>query len=845
MEVPLSAPEAAETLAAVGRHIYDIFTALYADDRPLEHGDSFKTSLLIESQRFSLWARNLGLYEYGHSSLDYRFRDAPSVYDYTRQLLDKLEKSLLTIQDGLDYEKLELDKGAKQPSSLLPIGQRADYSGIVPETVPAPYQNQNSDESSDEEESLLSYQNNSISAIELENARLIIDTLYKLSFKIRNPATRLGFSKARTYRQVNEDTGVDLMNAFIPFDLKHVAEIFAHHLQVSPGECENDFLVQRLARANTHRRRQFGQWWNHITKLERSNHAPAQFNPAGPDLQLNPGLSKAKGHPSLPSTATRLEETTISSASIKTTSTYVALSKEDEETDIHIPPLPKNLRAKDEFECPYCRVLCAKRLCNQSAWERHVLRDLRPYVCTYKDCTEADQQYDNIKDWVNHEIKIHRGLERQMDDPSEQSSDAHSESQDPREFLPQTQHPNPLTPNDVWREECPICQETHPSFSHVALHLRKIAVFALPKSAGSDEDSTVGDQGSKHANIDDQDSMSSQSTFESLDKDHLHEDETYSWKEWDARTPGDPAPIEKTHQDAQRFEHALQQVNKFTQKELDVNTFVARLEPDNALLYQGDDSSAVALPIVTGEQLSFYVQIHPLQPNYQAQSARHGTHNFWVPPNIRTGYTRKPCILFRWLCGTMTPISAIDPVGRSLHQTYSAATIFTHNPDTPHLLAVPFDAQKRHAYQNQGGWRPLSFHHVLNGNTQHTYSAVSTVGDHQHIAAPGSPHWMPQLLPSVYDNQAGSPRIQAGLIGSIPLLIALAAFSAPPDVLGDVLPLCLRPGTWRPHLYQYPAGHIAERGMIVTIFFDPMNPQGSNPVLLNRLENGDFGPFYN
>lgn len=402
MEVPLSAPEAAETLAAVGRHIYDIFTALYADDRPLEHGDSFKTSLLIESQRFSLWARNLGLYEYGHSSLDYRFRDAPSVYDYTRQLLDKLEKSLLTsmfsssllvlstriplcnapslhpqkytaddtkVQDGLDYEKLELDKGAKQPSSLLPIGQRADYSGIVPETVPAPYQNQNSDESSDEEESLLSYQNNSISAIELENARLIIDTLYKLSFKIRNPATRLGFSKARTYRQVNEDTGVDLMNAFIPFDLKHVAEIFAHHLQVSPGECENDFLVQRLARANTHRRRQFGQWWNHITKLERSNHAPAQFNPAGPDLQLNPGLSKAKGHPSLPSTATRLEETTISSASIKTTSTYVALSKEDEETDIHIPPLPKNLRAKDEFECPYCRVLCAKRLCNQSAWE--------------------------------------------------------------------------------------------------------------------------------------------------------------------------------------------------------------------------------------------------------------------------------------------------------------------------------------------------------------------------------------------------------------------------------------------------------------------------------------------
>ena len=33
--------------------------------------------------------------------------------------------------------------------------------------------------------------------------------------------------------------------------------------------------------------------------------------------------------------------------------------------------------------------------------------------------------------------------------------------------------------------------------------------------------------------------------------------------------------------------------------------------------------------------------------------------------------------------------------------------------------------------------------------------------------------------------------------------------------------------------------------MVVTIFFDPANPQGSNANQLNRLQNGDFGPFYN
>ena len=154
----------------------------------------------------------------------------------------------------------------------------------------------------------------------------------------------------------------------------------------------------------------------------------------------------------------------------------------------------------------------------------------------------------------------------------------------------------------------------------------------------------------------------------------------------------------------------------------------------------------------------------------------------------------------------MTSVAPTDPIRRALHQTYNAATVFTQNPDTPHLLVVPFDAQLSHAYLNNGGWRPLVFHHVRIGNTQRTYSAVSAVGDRQHIAAQGSPHWMPQLLPWVYDYQAGSPRIQAGLIGNLPLLIALAVFSAPPAALGGVLTNCLRPGAWQPHQYRWPAG---------------------------------------
>ena len=32
--------------------------------------------------------------------------------------------------------------------------------------------------------------------------------------------------------------------------------------------------------------------------------------------------------------------------------------------------------------------------------------------------------------------------------------------------------------------------------------------------------------------------------------------------------------------------------------------------------------------------------------------------------------------------------------------------------------------------------------------------------------------------------------------------------------------------------------------MVVTVFLDPENPQGSNPDALNGLENGRLGPFY-
>ena len=165
----------------------------------------------------------------------------------------------------------------------------------------------------------------------------------------------------------------------------------------------------------------------------------------------------------------------------------------------------------------------------------------------------------------------------------------------------------------------------------------------------------------------------------------------------------------------------------------------------------------------------------------------------------------------------MTRIAANETVARLLYQVHSTATVFTQNPDTPHLLVVPFDARRKDVVEYPGAWRPLTFRHVRIANTRHIYSAVLANGDRQHIAAPGSAHWMPQLLPRVYDDESRSTRRQAGLIGSLPLLIALAAFSAPSAFLQSVLTLCVRPRQWQPHQYQYPAGRKLKKSLGIPV----------------------------
>ena len=208
-----------------------------------------------------------------------------------------------------------------------------------------------------------------LAKLALDNIRDTIDRLYRRSFRIRNPATRLGFSRVRRCRLIAED-GTDLSESVIAIDLKHVDDLMAKRLKMPPEESRNHFLVIRLAKANTTRRQQFGLWRRHRLKVEqqiernRGSTNIAVHNDAGTTSQQRPYTM------SHPTTTTKIDESICldETRSAFTSSTSTALSKEDQGREIVIPRLPERIRGRD-FECPYCCILCPSRISDGSAWK--------------------------------------------------------------------------------------------------------------------------------------------------------------------------------------------------------------------------------------------------------------------------------------------------------------------------------------------------------------------------------------------------------------------------------------------------------------------------------------------
>ncbi|KAL8917294.1 MAG: hypothetical protein Q9172_005920 [Xanthocarpia lactea] len=104
------------------------------------------------------------------------------------------------------------------------------------------------------------------------------------------------------------------------------------------------------------------------------------------------------------------------------------------------------------------------------------MKDLRPYSCTFRDCATGGQLYDSSKDWLHHEAQQHEA--------------------------------------DMNHRPCPFCF-ADASTQHIAEHLRRVALFALPRSTGLESDSEEGGSANAQLDLGSRDSRSSSIVFSS------------------------------------------------------------------------------------------------------------------------------------------------------------------------------------------------------------------------------------------------------------------------------------------------------------------------------------------
>lgn len=200
------------------------------------------SALEDEIGRFRVWSGNLGALQKGHSSADYRLRDSPLLASNALKLLEELDDNLT--------ESIAVISGQR-----LPYEQQVDSL------------NQEEDEddgffSEDEDDS----SEPGAPKTELEQRYReivdIIDNLYKLSVRIRQPTLRTRSLKAASYRPKDPETGVDILEQYATFDLQHTKEL-VKQLRVPHTKdaiVDDDVVVERLGRAITLRRRQFKYW---------------------------------------------------------------------------------------------------------------------------------------------------------------------------------------------------------------------------------------------------------------------------------------------------------------------------------------------------------------------------------------------------------------------------------------------------------------------------------------------------------------------------------------------------------------------------------------------------------
>ncbi|KAF5592110.1 ankyrin repeat [Fusarium pseudocircinatum] len=389
----------------------------------------------------------------------------------------------------------------------------------------------------------------------------IISDLFKLSFKLRNPAARsMGplMLRALSHRQMislgeaDDSAAVDLFDLYTEFDRTHVEETLrqwrleswrqkALRFPITPDEAKialaetertgelviNRHLIERWAKSITNRRRIFSYWERHSRKLAARQsevalestpipaHPPSNYNPSQHVAQT---LRFIRPLPILPvAESTVLSETEFtlrgrhsdtvsnnSSAAFRISTAY-----NTDETASNLPPAPPLAAGETEALCPYCYLVCPAREFQHSRWRKHIIKDLQPSMCTRNDCPDPDTMYVTRSVWLSHEAQIHRKAFRCFEHlenfSSREALEHHFTSSHQELGRGQTEEMLDLGQASYQEERvsCPFCLSTGPFFrgfvNHMTYHQETLACFAATAQSLNRDDGFYGDTDSDKA----------------------------------------------------------------------------------------------------------------------------------------------------------------------------------------------------------------------------------------------------------------------------------------------------------------------------------------------------------
>ncbi|KAF8243859.1 hypothetical protein K440DRAFT_636735 [Wilcoxina mikolae CBS 423.85] len=547
----------------IERHSGDISQNLDPVANEWEQVGCFKLQLDDNLGRFKVWGENCGAHRHGRVSLDYRLREAANVKQMVLELLDNLNSDLkhaiAIISGETQFEQPDEDDESLSDSDSSQSSLEDDDSTAQSEP--------------DADTSTKSRLEECITDI-----THVITCLYKFSITIQNPAPRDRLEKC---------SSIPISN-FKEFDIQHVS----HKFPDAPK-----YLIERLSKANTKRRQLLKYHEIHHEKIAGNHGLHNDETPresvsratAGNDFDGDNRLQGATENtitiqtqrltPSEgPATIrTRLTQTTVSVYVPRGVNPENVLETDDQsqtsyassagggQANLQVPPPPEQDRAFDgePFQCPFCFVIIS--VSGRQSWKRHVFRDLRPYVCTFKGCQKSDHLFDNRHDWFQHELDLHRKEwfcnacdapdDHQKTYISRQLFQNHLENVHSTQFMPaQIQTVIDRCERPIALEQtCLLCGEKHiPSRlqRHLGGHMQQIALF-VARPSWEEQD---GDLESVGAQIDgcDSESRSNDSLeFESNPSQHSdnYEKEPMEPEPEDSLSKGNDANTKSEQQD--------------------------------------------------------------------------------------------------------------------------------------------------------------------------------------------------------------------------------------------------------------------------------------------------------